>query len=36
VLASLIKIKEQLKGQRVGLILSGGNIDLLKFKEWLK
>ena len=29
-LAALLKNKEQFKGQKVGIILSGGNVDLGK------
>lgn len=33
-LAVLFKNKEQFVGKRVGVILTGGNVDLTKFGEW--
>lgn len=33
-LAALLKNKEQFAGKRVGIILSGGNVDLKKLGEW--
>jgi threonine dehydratase len=33
-LAALLKNKELFAGKRVGIILSGGNVDLQKFGEW--
>ncbi len=35
-LAALLKHKEKIQGKRVGIILSGGNVDLAKFAEWFK
>ncbi len=32
--AAAIKNKELFKGKKVGIILSGGNVDLTKFAEW--
>lgn len=32
--AAAIKNKEQFNGKKVGIILSGGNVDLTKFVEW--
>ncbi len=32
--AAAIKNKELFKGKKVGIILSGGNVDLTKFGEW--
>lgn len=34
-LAALLKNKADFKGKRVGIILSGGNVDLGKFSEWI-
>jgi threonine dehydratase len=34
-LAALLKHKEQFAGKRVGIILTGGNIDLTKLSGWL-
>jgi threonine dehydratase len=34
-LAGLLKEKESMAGRRVGLCLSGGNIDLALFKSWV-
>lgn len=33
-LAALLKNKEQFAGKRVGIILTGGNVDLKKLGEW--
>lgn len=33
-LAAVIKHKNQFKGQKIGIILTGGNVDLKKFAEW--
>jgi threonine dehydratase len=35
-LAAILKNKEVFAGKRVGLILTGGNVDLVKFSEWFK
>lgn len=35
-LAALFKHKEQFAGKRVGIILTGGNVDLAKFGEWFR
>lgn len=35
-LAALLKNKELFAGKRVGIILSGGNVDLQKFGEWFQ
>ncbi|WP_256679442.1 threo-3-hydroxy-L-aspartate ammonia-lyase [Pseudomonas sp. Fl4BN1] len=35
-LAAIRQVKEQLKGQRVGVIVTGGNIDVEKYVELLK
>ena len=35
-LAALMKEQAQMKGRRVGLILSGGNIDSIKFAQVLQ
>jgi threonine dehydratase len=35
-LAAVLKNKEKFAGKRTGIILSGGNVDLLKFGEWFK
>jgi threonine dehydratase len=35
-LAAIIKNKELFKGKKVGVILTGGNVDLSKFGEWFK
>jgi threonine dehydratase len=32
--AALIKEKQRFKGKKVGIILTGGNVDLSKFAEW--
>jgi threonine dehydratase len=34
-LAAALKERETLRGRRVGLVLSGGNIDLKLFNEWV-
>jgi threonine dehydratase len=33
-LAAIIKNINQFRNKRVGVIISGGNVDLSKFKEW--
>ena len=33
-LAAVLKNADLFKGKKVGIILSGGNVDLSKFKEW--
>lgn len=33
-LAAMLKNKEQFSGKRIGIILTGGNVDLKKFSEW--
>jgi threonine dehydratase len=33
-LAALIRSADQFQGKKVGIILSGGNVDLSKFHEW--
>ena len=33
-LAAVLKHKNQFKGQKIGIILTGGNVDLKKFAEW--
>lgn len=35
-LAALIKNKEIFSGKKVGIIISGGNVDMTKFSEWFK
>ena len=35
-LAALLKNKEIFAGKKVGIILSGGNVDMTKFSEWFK
>jgi threonine dehydratase len=35
-LAALLKNKEKFTGKKVGLIFTGGNVDLAKFGEWFK
>ena len=35
-LAAVLKNKNQFKGQKIGIILTGGNVDLKKFAEWFK
>ena len=34
-LAAVLKNADLFKGKKVGIILTGGNVDLSKFKEWL-
>jgi threonine dehydratase len=34
-LAAALQEKPKLRGKRVGLVLSGGNIDFDLFKEWV-
>jgi threonine dehydratase len=34
-LAALMKEREKMAGRRVGVLLSGGNIDLVLFKDWV-
>ncbi|MEO0065746.1 MAG: hypothetical protein RI983_1072 [Bacteroidota bacterium] len=33
-LAAVLKNKEHFKGRKIGIILTGGNVDLKKFAEW--
>jgi threonine dehydratase len=33
-LAALLRNKEKFKGKKVGIIFSGGNVDITKFNEW--
>jgi threonine dehydratase len=33
-LAAVLKNRELFQGKKVGIILSGGNVDLSKFKDW--
>jgi len=33
-LAAVLKNPELFKGKKVGIILTGGNVDLSKFKDW--
>ncbi len=35
-LAAILKNKEKFAGKKVGIILTGGNVDLSKFGEWFK
>jgi Threonine dehydratase len=35
-LAAVLKNKEKFAGKRTGIILTGGNVDLVKFSEWFK
>ncbi len=35
-LAAILKYKEKFTGKKVGVILTGGNVDLSKFGEWFK
>ncbi len=35
-LAAILKNKEKFEGKKVGIILTGGNVDLSKFGEWFK
>jgi threonine dehydratase len=32
--ASLLRNKERFRGKKVGIIITGGNVDLAKFKDW--
>jgi threonine dehydratase len=34
-LAALLKEREAMTGKRVGLVVSGGNIDLELFRRWV-
>ncbi len=34
VLAAVLRNKERFKGKKVGLIITGGNVDLVKLSEW--
>ncbi|MNR55780.1 serine/threonine dehydratase [compost metagenome] len=34
-MAAVLGMKDQLKGQRVGVIISGGNVDIARFCELL-
>jgi threonine dehydratase len=33
-LAAVLKNSDLFKGKKVGIILTGGNVDLSKFKDW--
>jgi threonine dehydratase len=33
-LAAVLKNAHLFKGKKVGIILTGGNVDLSKFKDW--
>jgi threonine dehydratase len=33
-LAAVLKNPNLFKGKKVGIIFSGGNVDLSKFKDW--
>ena len=33
-LAAVLKNPELFRGKKVGIILTGGNVDLSKFKDW--
>ena len=35
-LAEIIRNIDQLRDKRIGIIISGGNVDLNNFKEWFK
>ncbi|HUS02813.1 MAG TPA: threonine/serine dehydratase [Chitinophagaceae bacterium] len=35
-LAAVLKNKEKFAGKKTGIILTGGNVDLVKFSEWFK
>lgn len=35
-LAAILKNRNQFQGQKIGIILTGGNVDLKKFAEWFK
>ena len=34
-LAAMLQEREAMRGKRVGLVLSGGNIDLDLFRDWV-
>ena len=34
-LAALLQERERMRGKRVGLVISGGNIDLALFRSWI-
>jgi threonine dehydratase len=34
-LAALLQERERMAGKRVGLVISGGNIDLELFRRWV-
>ena len=34
--AAVLKNKEKFAGKKIGIILTGGNVDLAKFGEWFK
>ncbi len=34
-LAAALKLKDRLKGKKVGILLTGGNIDLELFGSWV-
>lgn len=34
-LAALLQERERMRGKRVGLVASGGNIDLARFRDWV-
>src|SRR5690606_1235649 len=34
-LAALLQERARMRGRRVGLVLSGGNIDLALFRDWI-
>ncbi len=35
-LAAVLKNKEMFAGKKIGIIFTGGNVDLIKFSEWFK
>ncbi len=35
-LAAVLKNKKKFAGKKTGIILTGGNVDLVKFSEWFK
>ena len=35
-LAALLQERERMRGKRVGLVLSGGKIDLALFRAWVQ
>ena len=35
-LAAILKNRNQFQGQKIGIVLTGGNVDLKKFAEWFK